>query len=139
MKITLQVKSGLGRYKKILETANKHGYIRQIPRKDLNTMLDYYEKITGVAYKEKLNCNTCVFQFINILSKYYYEAEVVYPKDEVKEDKPEDIRIEAETEIIRDEDLMIVTETEQKPEIKIKTTKNGTSKEKTSSKEKDNN
>ena len=54
MKITLQVKSGLGRYKKILESANKHGYIRQIPRKDLNTMLDYYEKITGVAYKEKI-------------------------------------------------------------------------------------
>lgn len=132
MKITLQVKSGLGRYKKILESANKHGYIRQIPRKDLNTMLDYYEKITGVAYKEKLNCNTCVFQFINILSKYYYEAEVVYPKDEVKED----LRVEAETERKPEEPT---TETEQKPIIKIKTTKNGTGKEKTSSKEKDNN
>lgn len=133
MKITLQVKSGLGRYKKILESANKHGYIRQIPRKDLNTMLDYYEKITGVAYKEKLNCNTCVFQFISILSKYYYEAEVVYPKDEVKEEP----RTEAETE--RKPEETEVTETEQKPKIKIKTTKNGTSKEKTSSKEKNNN
>lgn len=115
MKITLAAKSGLGRYKKILETANKHGYIRQIPRKDLNILLGYYERITGVPYKEKLNCNTCVFQFINVLSKYYYEAEVVYPNREVK---PEETVTEPAT----------VT----KPKTKIKTTKNGKTKEKTS-------
>lgn len=64
----------LAEYENNFRTAINHNYTRNIPVKEIDKMLQIYERITRKKYVLCKHCSTSILNFIKVVGRMYFEA-----------------------------------------------------------------
>lgn len=86
MKYTQEDIQYLSKFENNFNTAIKANYTRNVPRKDIERMVEIYNRANGKALKICAYCSTSILSFLKDIGKSYFEVQAgIEPQLETNE------------------------------------------------------
>lgn len=86
MNFKKQDRETLQKYETNFRTALMHNYTRNIPSRELDALLNIYERSTSKKYVLCKHCSTSILNFIKVLGRMYNEDMEITNKKKKKQD-----------------------------------------------------
>lgn len=78
-------------------TVRTSNCIKNAPRWLTDQVADVWEQRTGQTVNRNWSCSSCVFNFYNMVGKYYLQDKALYEKEEQEKEEPVEVFTESVT------------------------------------------
>ena len=116
----------LSKFESNFNTAIKANYTRNIPRKDVEKMVEIYNRVNGKALRLCTYCSSSVLSFLKDIGKEYFEVQAgIEPQLETNE-LAETVTVTEQSDVLqgRNSEGTVMTETNTKNNTTKNTKKN---------------